>query len=214
MTIGTDKRCFNFRQQLQSFYEPEIQAAKKKNKVCTMKFLLLIMFTTTFCFVNADKSHRTLAAIMAGMNGGMANGVIPVRVAGGLNPSVVAVGGAGLVRQTQFVQIVPGVPAYAAPAPVSNVYTVPAVNTFPFMGVPQTRPINPLQQPLMGVTGGVLQQQLQPDPFRRFKRQVMNQANTFETTVDTQIPAPTETTKPTPCKEKVHLEEDIVEDSF
>ncbi|KAJ4923321.1 hypothetical protein JOQ06_016443 [Pogonophryne albipinna] len=133
--------------------------------------------------------------MMAGMNpgmlaGGMANGVVnPRLMAGGLNPAMVAGGGAGFIGQPQFVQFAQRVPAFAAPAPIANVYAVPAVNGFPFMGVPQGAQMNPPQQPQMGVPGGAMQQQvpLQADPFRRFRRQNMKQDNTLKATVDTQL---------------------------
>ncbi|XP_068583808.1 secretory calcium-binding phosphoprotein 9 [Cebidichthys violaceus] len=147
--------------------------------------------------------------MMAGMNGGLANGVNPGMMAGGLNPPMVVGGGTGFIGQPQFAQFAPGVPAFAAPAPIPNVYADPAVNGFPFMGVPQMAQGNPPQQPLMGITGGATQQQfpLQPDPFRRFRRQVMKQDDTLKTTVDTQIPAPTESTTTTPCDADYHHED-------
>ncbi|XP_033976687.1 secretory calcium-binding phosphoprotein 9 [Trematomus bernacchii] len=148
--------------------------------------------------------------MLAGMNGGMANGVVnPRLMAGGLNPAMVAGGGAGFIGQPQFVQFVQRVPAFAAPAPIANVYAVPAVNRFPFMGVPQGAQMNPPQQPQMGVPGGAMQQQvpLQADPFRRFRRQNMKQDNTLKATVDTQIPAPIEATTTTPCEGGVRHED-------
>nr|XP_033481296.1 secretory calcium-binding phosphoprotein 9 [Epinephelus lanceolatus] len=137
---------------------------------------------------------------LGGMGGMMANGgVNPGMMAGGLNPPMVAGGGAGFIGQPQFAQFVPGVSAYAAPAPIPQVYAVPAVGGFPYMGAPQVAQMAP-QQPLMGITGGAVQQQppLQPDPLRRFRRQIMKQDNPLKTTVDTQIPAPTGTTTTTP----------------
>ncbi|XP_031132777.1 secretory calcium-binding phosphoprotein 9 isoform X3 [Sander lucioperca] len=217
-----------------------------------MKFLLLITFVATICYVNAGKKQRMIAAMnamntmnamnamntmntmnamnamnamnggmMAGMNGmnggmmagmtgmngalmaGMANGVNPGRMAGGLNPVMAAGGGAG-VNGPQFAQFVPRVPAFAALAPIPNVYAVPAVNGFP---VPQMAQMNPPQQPLVGIIDGAVQQQLplQPDPLMRFRRQVMKQ-DTLKTTVDTQIPAPTETTT-TLCDKEEHHED-------
>ncbi|XP_034095665.1 secretory calcium-binding phosphoprotein 9 isoform X2 [Gymnodraco acuticeps] len=153
--------------------------------------------------------------MMAGMNpgmlaGGMANGVVnPRLMAGGLNPAMVASGGAGFIGQPQFVQFAQRVPAFAAPAPIANVYAVPAVNGFPFMGVPQGAQMNPPQQPQMGVPGGAMQQQvpLQADPFRRFRRQNVKQDNTLKATVDTQIPAPIEATTTTPCEGGVRHED-------
>ncbi|KAK5866153.1 hypothetical protein PBY51_020364 [Eleginops maclovinus] len=182
-----------------------------------MKLLLLTTFLATICYVNAGKTQRMLAAMlgmnpgmMAGLNRGIANGVMnPGILAGGLNPAMLAGGGAGFIGQPQFAQFVPGVPAFAAPAPIANVYAVPAVNGFPFMGGPQVARMNPPQQPQMGVPGGAMQQQLppQPDPFRRLRRQISKKDNTFKTTVDTQIPAPTETTTTTPCEEQIRHED-------
>lgn len=45
------------------------------------------------------------AGLLAGMNGGLANGAIPGIMAGGLNPPVLAGGGAGFFRQPQFAQV-------------------------------------------------------------------------------------------------------------
>ncbi|XP_051240512.1 secretory calcium-binding phosphoprotein 9 isoform X2 [Dicentrarchus labrax] len=139
--------------------------------------------------------------LMGGLNGGMANGAIPGMMARGLNPPMVAGGGAGFLGQPQFAQFVPGLPAFALPAPIANVYPVPGVNAPPIVGVPQMLPMNLPQQPLMGNTGGAMQQQLQPDPLRRFRRQIMKQDNTLKTTVDTQIPAPAATMTTTRCDE-------------
>ncbi|XP_044045172.1 secretory calcium-binding phosphoprotein 9 [Siniperca chuatsi] len=194
-----------------------------------MKLFLLATFVATICCVNAGKKQRMMAAMnggmmpgmnggmmpgmnggmMPGMNGGMANGAVPGMMAGGLNPPMGAAAGAGFFGQPQFAQFVPGVPAFAVPPPVPNVYTVPAANALPFIGVPQMAPMNPPQQPLVGLTGGAVQQQLplQPDPLRRFRRQIVKQDNTLKTTVDTQIPAPTETTTTTPCDEEDHHED-------
>ncbi|XP_042341321.1 secretory calcium-binding phosphoprotein 9 [Plectropomus leopardus] len=187
-----------------------------------MKLLLITTFVATICYVSAGKRQRMLAAMNAmnggGMNGGGMNGGgmmggmmggmngNPAMMAGGLNPPMVAGGGAGFIGQPQFAQFVPPVPAFAAPAPIPNVYAVPAVNGFPFMGVPQVAQMAPPQQPLMGITTGALQQQLpvQPDPLRRFRRQIMKQDNILKTTVDTQIPAPTETTSTIPCDDDHH----------
>ncbi|XP_056228922.1 secretory calcium-binding phosphoprotein 9 [Seriola aureovittata] len=146
-----------------------------------------------------------MAAMNAGMMPGM-NGVNPGMMAGGLNPPVVAGGGAGFIGQPQFAQFVPGVPAFAVPGPVPNVYPVPAVNALPFMGLPQMAPMNLPQSPLMGLAGGAVPQQLplQPDPLRRFRRQIMKQDNSMKTTVDTQIPAPTDTVTTTACDEDRH----------
>ncbi|XP_038570751.1 secretory calcium-binding phosphoprotein 9 [Micropterus salmoides] len=207
-----------------------------------MKLFFLATFVATVCYVNAGKRQRLLAALnggmipgvnggmipgvnggmmgglnggmMGGMNGGLANGAIPGMMAGGLNPPMVAAGGAGFFGQPQFAQFVPGVPAFAVPPPVPNVYTVPAVNALPFMGVPPMAQMNPPQQPLPGITGGGMQQQLpvQPDPLRRFRRQIMKQENALKTTVDTQIPAPAETTT-TPCDKEGHHEDDPVNKS-
>ncbi|XP_037328709.2 secretory calcium-binding phosphoprotein 9 [Pungitius pungitius] len=140
--------------------------------------------------MNGGMNPGMMGGLMGGMNGVLANRVNPGMVAGGLNPPMVAAGGAGFIGQPQFAGFVP--------AP--NVYAVPAVNGFPFMGVPQMAQVNPPQQPLMGNTGGVTQQQLpfQPDPLGRFRRQVMKQ-DTLKTTVETQIPSPSETTTTTPC---------------
>ncbi|XP_034443314.1 secretory calcium-binding phosphoprotein 9 isoform X2 [Hippoglossus hippoglossus] len=185
-----------------------------------MKLLLLTTaLVATICYVSAGKTQKLIAAMNAGlipgMNGGVVNGVNPGMMAGGLNPAMVAGGGVGFIRQPQFAQ-----------APVPNMYPVPAVNTFPFMGVPQMAQMNPAQQPFMGVpqmaqmnpaqqpfmgvpqmaqmnpaqqpfmvnTGGAVPQQfpLQPDPLRRFRRQIMKQDDNMKTTMDTQIPAPTE----------------------
>ncbi|XP_035811574.2 secretory calcium-binding phosphoprotein 9 [Amphiprion ocellaris] len=136
--------------------------------------------------------------MLPGMNGGQVNGVNPGMMAGGLNPLVVAGGGAGVIGQPQFAQFVP---AFAVPAPIPNVYPVPAVNTLPFMGVPQMAPVNPPQQPLMGFTGGAVPQQLplQADPLRRFRRENMKSENALKATVDTQIPAPSMSTTAAPC---------------
>ncbi|XP_069386914.1 secretory calcium-binding phosphoprotein 9 [Paralichthys olivaceus] len=134
------------------------------------------------------------AGMIPGMYGGMGNGLNPMMMAGGLNPAMVTGGGLGFVGQPQFAQFVPRVPAFALPAPVPNMYPVPAVNAFPFMGVPQMPQMNPAQQPLMGSPGGAMPQQppLQPDPLRRFRRQIMKQDDNMKTTMDTQIPAPTD----------------------
>uniref|UniRef100_UPI003AAF4E20 secretory calcium-binding phosphoprotein 9 n=1 Tax=Centroberyx gerrardi TaxID=166262 RepID=UPI003AAF4E20 len=166
-----------------------------------MKLLLLSTFVATILYVNAGKKQR----LMAGLNGGMGNGMgaNPGMMAGGMNPPMVA-GGAGFIGQPQFAQVVPGVPAYAMQAQtIPNMYPVPPVNALPYMAAPQMMGMNPLQQPFMGVPGGPMQQQgpFQPDPFKRFKRQIMKQANSLKTTVDTQIPTPTETTTTTPCNE-------------
>ncbi|XP_040043018.2 secretory calcium-binding phosphoprotein 9 [Gasterosteus aculeatus] len=151
--------------------------------------------------MNAGMNPGMNPGMMGGMNGVLANRVNPGMMAGGLNPPVVAAGGAGFIGQPQFAGFVPGVPAFNAPAPIPNVYAVPAVNGFPFMGVPQMAQVNPPQQPLMGITGGVTQQQLpfQPDPLGRFRRQVVKRDNTLKSTVETQIPAPSEITTTTPC---------------
>lgn len=42
---------------------------------------------------------------LAGMNGGLPNAVIPGMMAGGLNPPMVAGGGAGIFAQPQFAQV-------------------------------------------------------------------------------------------------------------
>ncbi|KAM8771680.1 secretory calcium-binding phosphoprotein 9 [Acanthopagrus schlegelii] len=196
-----------------------------------MKLLLLTTIVASVCQVNAGgKTLRLLAAAgllggngapmaglagmngglvglnggLAGMNGGLPNAVIPGMMAGGLNPPMVAGGGAGIFGQPQLAQFAPRLPVYAVPAPVPNVYAVPAVNAIPFMGLPQMAPVNPPQQPLMGAPGGIAQQQppVQPDPLRRFRRQTKNQGDSLKTPVDTQIPAPTEVTTPTPCDEE------------
>ncbi|GLD66897.1 secretory calcium-binding phosphoprotein 9 [Lates japonicus] len=130
--------------------------------------LLLTTFVATICYVSAGKRQRMMAAMnggmMGGMNGGMVNGANPGMMAGGLNPPMVAGGGAGFIGQPQFAQ---------------------------------------------GITGGAMPQQLpiQPDPLRRFRRQIMTQGNTMRTTVDTQIPAPTDPTTTTLCDEDDHHEE-------
>ncbi|XP_040892567.1 secretory calcium-binding phosphoprotein 9 [Toxotes jaculatrix] len=179
-----------------------------------MKLLLFTTFVATICYVSAGKTQRLLAALngglMAGVNGGLANRVNPALMAGGLNLPLVAGGGAGLIGQPQFAQFVPGIPAFAVPGPVPNVYPVPVGNAVPYVGVPQMAPVNPPQQPLMGVPGGVMPPQqlpLQPDPLRRFRRQIMKQGNTIKTTVDTQIPAPTDTITTTVCDEDDHHED-------
>ncbi|KAM9856837.1 secretory calcium-binding phosphoprotein 9 [Aulostomus maculatus] len=162
-----------------------------------MKILLLITFVVTISYVNAGKKQW----MIAGVNGGMGNGLM----AGGLNPPMVAGGGAGFAGQPQFAQFVPGLPAFAVPVPVpntypvSNMYPVPAINALPYVGLPQMPQMNPPQQPL-GLTGGAVQllPPLQPDLLRRFKRQTTKPANALENTVDTQIPAPPETS-PAPC---------------
>uniref|UniRef100_A0A7N8XXU2 Uncharacterized protein n=1 Tax=Mastacembelus armatus TaxID=205130 RepID=A0A7N8XXU2_9TELE len=84
-----------------------------------------------------------LLAAAAAMNGGLANGANPALMAGGLNPPLAVGGGAGLIGQPQLAQVRPAqylsslsfyllqfVPfsAFALPAPVPNVYPVPAVN--------------------------------------------------------------------------------------
>ncbi|XP_044202591.1 secretory calcium-binding phosphoprotein 9 [Thunnus albacares] len=182
-----------------------------------MRLLLLTTFVATVCYVNAGKKQRMMAALngggllggmnggglLGGMNGGgllggMNRGGLgnPGLMAGGLNPPVVAGGGAGLIGQPQFAQFVPGLPAFGAPIP--NMFPVPAINMqLPFTGVPQMAPMNPVQQTLMALTGGAGQPP-QPDLLQRFRRQLMKQENTLKTTVDTQIPAPPETTT-TPC---------------
>ncbi|TKS68206.1 hypothetical protein D9C73_002267 [Collichthys lucidus] len=78
------------------------------------------------------------------MNRGLANAALPGIMAGGMNPPVLAGGGAGFFRQPQFAQ---------------------------------------------GIPGGAMQQQppFQPDPLRRFRRQIMKQDGTSKNTVDTQI---------------------------
>ncbi|XP_037830837.1 secretory calcium-binding phosphoprotein 9 [Kryptolebias marmoratus] len=183
-----------------------------------MKFLLFTAFVATVSYVNAGKTARLLAA----MNAGMLNGMI----AGGLNPPLVAGGGVGFIGQPQFAQFVPGLPALAFRPPVANMFPA-AVNAYQpaFMGIPQMGQMNP-QQPQMGMAGGAMQQQLpmglmggtmqqqpqmgmaggamqapgQPDPLRRFRRQVVKSADTGKSTVDTQIPAPTESaTTKLPC---------------
>ncbi|KAG7486062.1 hypothetical protein JOB18_024076 [Solea senegalensis] len=198
-----------------------------------MKLLLLTTVIVTISNVSAGKTQRMLAAMMAGMNGGtmagmnggmlagmnggmlagmnggivnpalIAGGLNPALIAGGLNLPVVPGGGAGFVGQPQFVQVVPRVPAFALPAPVPNVYPVPAVNTLPLAGFPQMAAMNPPQQPQMGFPGVAMQQQLppQPDPLRRFRRQIMKQGNNMKITMDTQIPAPTDSTTTTLCDE-------------
>ncbi|KAM4584817.1 secretory calcium-binding phosphoprotein 9 [Odontesthes bonariensis] len=165
-----------------------------------MKFLLFTVFVATFSYVNAGKTERLLAA----MNAGMLNRMM----AGGLNPPMVAGGGVGFSGQPQFAQFVPGVPAFAVRPPMPNVYPVAAVNTLPFMGVPQMAPMNPFQQPQMGMAGGVMQQQppIQLDLLRRFRRQIIKSENTVKSSVDTQIPAPTEATTAPPCNEDNHLQ--------
>nr|XP_046235317.1 secretory calcium-binding phosphoprotein 9 [Scatophagus argus] len=146
--------------------------------------------------VNGGLMPTMNGGLMAGVNGGLANRAIPVMTIGGLNPPVVAAGGAGVIGQPQLAQFV-----LAVPAPIPNVYPVPAVNALPYMGVPQTAPLTLPQQPQAGITGGGVQQQLplQPDTLRRFRRQTMKQNNSFKSTVDTQIPAPTETMTTTSC---------------
>ncbi|AWP05560.1 Hypothetical protein SMAX5B_011589 [Scophthalmus maximus] len=139
--------------------------------------------------MNAGLVPGVNGALVPGMNAGLAYGANPRLMAGGLNLPMVAGGGAGFIGQPQFPQFVPGLPAFALPAPVPNVYPFPAVNTLPFMGVPQMAQMNPAQQPPMGVTGGAVAQQfpLQADPLRRFRRQIMKQGNNMKTTVDTQV---------------------------
>ncbi|KAF7663999.1 hypothetical protein LDENG_00193630 [Lucifuga dentata] len=151
--------------------------------------------------VNAGKKQRMMAAMNGGMNGGMVNGVNPRMMAGGLNPPMVP-GGGGLIGQPQFAQVAPGFPAFPMQAPVPNMY--PAGNPLPYMAAPQMAGMNPFQQPLMALTGGGMQQQLpfQPDLIKRFKRHIMNEANTLKTTMDTQIPAPTQVTTTAPCSEE------------
>ncbi|KAG7241255.1 hypothetical protein INR49_025773 [Caranx melampygus] len=147
--------------------------------------LFLATLVATICYVSAGKTQK----LMAAMNAAMLNGMVaanPGMMAGGLNPRMVAGGGAGLTGQPLFVQFVPGVPAFAAPGPVPNMYPVPAVNP--------------------GIVGGAVPQQLplQPDPLRRFRRQIMKQGKAMKTTVDTQIPAPTDTVTTTVCEEADH----------
>ncbi|KAK7929227.1 hypothetical protein WMY93_005622 [Mugilogobius chulae] len=129
---------------------------------------------------------------------------------GGLVRPIVIPAGAGFIGQPQFQQLVPALPAYGVPsAPIPNMYPAPApaANQFPYMGVAQMGPVNPAQplqqqQALGGFPMGNMQQQpqqpfpAQPDPLQRFRRQVMIPDNTAATTVDTQIPAPTETSRP------------------
>ncbi|XP_069570135.1 secretory calcium-binding phosphoprotein 9 [Brachyistius frenatus] len=115
--------------------------------------------------------------MLAALNGGLISGANPGLMAGGFNPPVVAGGGADFIGQPQFAQFVPAVPAFAVPAPIPNVYRVPAVNALPFMGVPQMAQINPNQGPLM--------------------RQIMKSESTLKATVDTQIPAPAASTAAT-----------------
>ncbi|KAM9769454.1 secretory calcium-binding phosphoprotein 9 isoform 2-T2 [Menidia menidia] len=149
--------------------------------------------------VSAGKTARLLAA----MNAGMLNG----NMVGGLNQPLVAGGGVGFIGQPQFAQFVPGVPAFAVRAPIPNVYPAAPVNAFPFMGAPQMAPMNPFQQPQMVMAGAAMQQQppFQPDPLRRFRRQIVKSENTAKPSVDTQIPAPTESTAGPPCEEANHL---------
>ncbi|XP_075896973.1 secretory calcium-binding phosphoprotein 9 [Nelusetta ayraudi] len=172
-----------------------------------MKLFLLTVFAATVFHVNAGKTQRLLAALnagvlpgmnggmAAGLNGGMANAVNPGMMAGGLNRPLVAAGaGVGVLGQPQFAQLVPF--PFAVPGPVPNMYPVPAaaVNMLPYMAVPQMVPVNPPQQPLMGIAGGVMQQQPppQPNPLTRFRRQITKDNNALETDATTQIPAPTE----------------------
>ncbi|XP_076001348.1 secretory calcium-binding phosphoprotein 9 [Genypterus blacodes] len=132
------------------------------------------------------------------MNGGMVNGINPAMMAGGLNPVMVA-GGGGLFGQPQFAQAYPGFRGFPMQAPVPNMFPAPAVNALPYMPAPQMTGMNPFRQPFMVLPGGGMQQ---PDLIQRFKRHIMNEANTLQTTVDTQIPAPIEVTTTAPCSEE------------
>ncbi|XP_072319558.1 secretory calcium-binding phosphoprotein 9 [Eucyclogobius newberryi] len=129
---------------------------------------------------------------------------------GGLVRPVVIPGGAGFIGQPQFPQFMPALPAYGvAPAPFPNMYPAPApaANQFPYMGLAQMGPFNPAQplpqqQVMGGLPMGNIQQQpqmpfpAQPGPLQRFRRQVMIPDNTADTTLDTQIPPPTEHSRP------------------
>lgn len=59
------------------------------------------------------QTARLLAAMNAGMlnggllNGGLLNGANPGMLVGGLNPPIVAGGGAGVIGQPQFAQVSP-----------------------------------------------------------------------------------------------------------
>ncbi|XP_047435069.1 secretory calcium-binding phosphoprotein 9 isoform X2 [Mugil cephalus] len=171
-----------------------------------MKFFLLTAF-----FVATISCTQRLLAAMAAMNGQMMNPANPGVLAGGLNVPLVAGGGAGFIGQPQFAQFVPRIPAFAVTAPVPNAYPFPAVNAFPYMGAPQMPQVNPPQQPMMMVPGGVMQQQQQQLPpqaeIQRFRRQLRKPGNTLEASVDTQIPAPSESTTTTaPCEQDDHQE--------
>ncbi|XP_035762195.1 secretory calcium-binding phosphoprotein 9 [Neolamprologus brichardi] len=185
-----------------------------------MKLFLFAAFVATlsYSFSCSMQTARLLAAMNAGMlnggllNGGLLNGANPGMLVGGLNPPIVAGGGAGVIGQPQFAQFVPRVPAFVVPAQVGNVYpfpAVPAVNAYqvPFMGVPQMAPMNAPQQPAMGNPAGAAPQQLpvQPDPLGRFRRQIIKAENTVKSTVDTQIPSSAPSASPTaaPCNKDI-----------
>ncbi|KAM7394296.1 hypothetical protein PAMP_021109 [Pampus punctatissimus] len=158
-----------------------------------MKLLLFTTLVATICHVSIIQTVRLLEAMIAG---GLGNGANLGMMAGGLNPLMAAGGGAGFIGQPRLAQFVAGVPAFGVPATIPNMYPVPAVNALPFMGVPQMPPMNLPQQPLKALTGGAMGQQvaLQPDILGRVRRQIMKQGKVLKTAVDTQIPAPTETT--------------------
>uniref|UniRef100_A0A096MC32 Secretory calcium-binding phosphoprotein 9 n=1 Tax=Poecilia formosa TaxID=48698 RepID=A0A096MC32_POEFO len=165
-----------------------------------MKLFLFAVFVAAFTSsVNGGKTARLLAA----MNAGMLNGMM----GGGLNPPLMAGGGVGLLGQPQFAQIVPGLPAFAVRAPVPNMFPV-AVNPyqFPVMGVPQMPQMNPPQQLPMQQPAYQAPFQapplVQPDPLRRFRRQTVKSENAAKSSVDTQIPRPTESTTVSPCNNK------------
>ncbi|CAB1432306.1 unnamed protein product [Pleuronectes platessa] len=186
-----------------------------------MKLLLLTTaLVATICYTSKLIAAIN-AGLIPGLNGGVVNGLNPGLMAGGLNPAMLAGGGVGLIRQPQFAQApvpnmyqVPaangfpfmGVPQMAQMNPAQQPFMAqmnPAQQPFmaqmnpaqqPFMGVPQMAQMNPAQQPFMVNTGGAAPQQfpLQPDPLRRFRRQMMKQVDNMKTTMDTQIPAPTD----------------------
>ncbi|XP_054897419.1 secretory calcium-binding phosphoprotein 9 [Poeciliopsis prolifica] len=188
-------------------------------------FLFTVFVAAVTSSVSGGKTAKLLAAMNAGMlNGMMAGGLNPPLVAGG------GIGLVGQPQFAQIVPGLPAF-AVRAPVPnmfpaALNPYQ------FPVMGVPQMPQMNPPQQLQMGMAGGVMQQQpayqapfqapfqppfqapfqspaqppaqplVQPDPLRRFRRQTVKSANAGKSSVDTQIPRPTESTTVSPCKNK------------
>ncbi|XP_007551879.1 secretory calcium-binding phosphoprotein 9 [Poecilia formosa] len=97
-------------------------------------------------------------------------------------PQQLPMGMAGGVMQQQ--------PAYQAPfqapfqAPLQAPFQAP-------LQAPFQAPVQPAAQPLV-----------QPDPLRRFRRQTVKSENAAKSSVDTQIPRPTESTTVSPCNNK------------